>query len=198
MPSTSTTNTIQTSKKHSESSLKAKSIPKTKKIFKKATISYSPSSSSSSDFILYPDDPVVEKNSPDRRARAQRVRAELVSDGLLPSAKKDDETSSEGLTPLQRATRRRSKAEHLPVIHQSKEDSQRSNMNMPPAPSPPRLGTPDLDEIDEDLWSCCSWGESSVESYIAATKSLQGKIFLSRRNEKNTKLTEIQENSNKR
>ena len=178
MPSPSPTNTVQTSQKDDTSLSIAKTISKSKRVAKKTTISYSPSLSPLSplgDFTLYSDEPLVEKHSSDRRARARRARQELISDGLLPSAKENDEVSNEKLTPLQRAARRRMKAENLPVIHQGEGDQQQSNTKLPPAPSPPRLGTPDLDEIDEDLWSCCSWSESSIESYIAATNSSQGK-----------------------
>ena len=171
MSSPSTSNTPFSPKKKHAMPSTAKSIPKKRKPVKKATISYSPSPSPLSNFTLYPNDAVVEKNSSERRARARRAREELISDGLLPSAKEDDEVPHERPTLLQRATKRRNKAEHQPIIHQSREASQWRDMRPPPAPSPPRLGTPDLDEIDEDLWSCCSWGESSVESYIAATKA---------------------------
>ena len=174
MSSPTTTTTLHTANKRNASSLNPKAAPNFQKKIKKVTISYSPSPPPRDDFILFPTPEVIEQHPSDRRARARRVREELISDGLLPSPREDDNASGEKLTPLQRAAKRRNKVEHLPIVHQSDKRSQRGDMKLPPAPSPPRLGTPDLDDIDEDLWSCRSWDESSRESYIAASKRPQG------------------------
>ena len=97
------------------------------------------------------------------------MRQELIADGLLPSPDDDlMDASNAELSPLQRGARRRLDLTRGPVVHHS-EDSREKNTKIPPAPSPPRLGTPDLEDIDEDVWSCCTCSESSVESYIAAS-----------------------------
>ena len=194
MSSPPTTTIMQTSNKRNASSLKPKTDPKTRKNTKKATISYSPPPPPRDDFILFPDTRIIENHALDRRARARRVREDLVSDGLLPLTREDRNADQEKLTPLQRAAKRRNRVEHLPVIHQSEKMPQLSNTQLPPAPSPPRLGTPDLDDVDEDLWSCCSWGESSVESYKTTSKQSQGTFsFFMTKNEIH-KLTNRQKN----
>lgn len=148
-----------------------------------ARISISPPQSPApfNDFILFPTDEAIDNDACDRRReRSQRVKRELVADGLLPATDNDhDGGEVKQLTPLERAAKRRGMSDHDAMAHCNEAESRRKEMKMPPAPSPPRLDTPDLDDIDDDHWSCCNWNESNVQSYIAASKKNERYVFIS-------------------
>ena len=162
---------MHSSSKHIKSSSRSKKTLTRRSIPEKATISYPASLAPCEDFVLFPETAVVvEKHALTRRERSQQVRMELIADGLLPAADNGQHaTKHEKPTALQRAAKRRSTLHRDTLIHHDDEPRWKE-MKLPPAPSPPRLSTPDLDDIDEDLWSCCTWSESSVESYIAASR----------------------------
>ena len=180
MSSPSTNNTVNTPNKNVSLSLKPKTDPKLRSCITHVAITYSSAPRPRDDFVLFPAPDIIENCAVDRRARARSVREELISDGLFPSQEKD-KSKHENLAPLQRAARRRKQLAHSTIVHHSDGRAQKENVNLPPAPSPPRLASPDLDDMNEDLWSCCNWCETSVQSYIAANKQMQGrKLFLTK------------------
>lgn len=165
---------MHSTNKCSQPSLKPKNPPTRREAPKKAIITRTESLAPSKDFVLFPDNALVEKHASTRFQRSQRVRKELIADGLLPSANNDHHgTEDEKLTPLRRAAKRHSMLQYDRVTYYS-EELQWKEIKLPPAPSPPRLGTPDLDDIDEDLWTSCSWSQSTVESYIAGSRESDG------------------------
>lgn len=142
---------------------------------KKVTIHQSGSPLPPDDFVLFPQDVVKEKHSSVRDAKPRK-----------PTAPKSARTSSSPrprhhviepkATTSSRRTARMPSERPVCLTHMSTVNctidcvnaKPLAPLNTPPkAPSPSRLPTPDVSDLEEDaLWSCCgsSWSSLSKES----------------------------------
>ena len=164
-------------KKVSINQISSPQLVKTKrnKQSKKIMIHQSESPLPPDDFILFPQDVVKEKHSSVRDVKSRKPTAlESTKRSSLPIARHYvDEPKAP--TSSRRDVRRRSERPlcltHMSTVNCTVDCANATPLaylKMPPkAPSPPRLPTPDVSDVEEDdLWSCCesSWASMSTES----------------------------------
>ena len=144
---------------------------------RKITIHHSESPLPPDDFVLFPQDVVKEKHSSIRDAKPRKSTAPKkvkVSSSPMPRHHVIEPST---LTPPQRTSRRPSDRPscltHMSTVNctvacANADTKPLAYLKTPPkAPSPPRLPTPDVSDVEEDdLWSCCgsSWSSLSKES----------------------------------
>ena len=148
-------------------------LVKTKKTkhSKKVVIHQSGSPLPPDDFVLFPQDIVKEKHSSLRDVKARKATAAKSAQRSSSPMPRQHRMAP---TPSRRDARRPSDRAvcltHMSTvnctvdcINANSNAKPLAHLKVPPkAPSPPRLPTPDLSELDEDgLWSCC---ESSLSS----------------------------------
>ena len=147
-------------------------LVKTKKTkySKKVVIHQSGSPLPPDDFVLFPQDIVKEKHSSLRDVKARKATAEKSAQSSSSPRRRQHRMT---LTPSRRDARRPSERP-ICLTHMSTVNCTVDCVNAnakplahlggpPKAPSPPRLPTPDLSELDEDdLWSCCGSTLSSL------------------------------------
>ena len=129
------------------------------------------------DFVLFPQHVVKEKHSSIRDAKSRRSTASKSAKGSSSPTLRQHMIDPKKLAPSQRNARRPSQRP-LCLTHMSTVNCTADCANAdakplaylrtpPKAPSPPRLPTPDVSDLEEDdLWSCCgsSWSSLSKES----------------------------------
>ena len=127
------------------------------------------------DFVLFPQDVIREKHSSIRDDRLRRPKATESAKRSSSSRPPPHVTESKATTPSRREAHKPSRRpvclDHMSTVNCTVDcanDKSLAHQKMPPkAPSPPRLPTPDLSDIEgDDLWSCCgsSWSVVSKES----------------------------------
>ena len=145
--------------------------PKKSKHSKKVVIHQSGSPLPPDDFVLFPQDTVKEKHPSLRDVKARKATA---ANSAQRSPSPMPRQHRMAPLPSRRDPRKPSERPvcltHMSTVNCTV-DSINANANakplahlkvLPKAPSPPRLPTPDLSEVDEDdLWSCC---ESTLSS----------------------------------
>ena len=104
------------------------------------------------DFVLFPDEVIVEKHSSIRKARQHCTSNVKARHASLRQAM----LSSSGGHAWGTQESRHNKAK-VQTDEKSIDDTTSSSGSEPPKSSPPdRLPTPDLSDVDEDLfWACC-------------------------------------------
>lgn len=173
MPSTHPT----TKKQSSINQMPLTQLVKTKecKYTKKVMIHQSGSPLPPDDFVLFPQDVVKEKHSSVRNARPRKSKSP--KSAKVPSSPMPRNHVIEPKAPTpsrQDASRHSGRSfclEHMSTVNCTVDCANgkpQVQTKMPPkAPSPPRLPTPDLSDLEEDdLWSCCgsSWSSLGKES----------------------------------
>ena len=134
------------------------------------------------DFVLFPQEVIREKHSSIRDDRPRRPKATESAKRSSSSIPPHHVTESKATTPSRREAHKPSRRpmclDHMSTVNCTVDCSNGKSMahqKMPPkAPSPPRLPTPDLSDIEEDdLWSCCgsSWSVLSKDSSRSTNKT---------------------------
>ena len=145
---------------------------------KNVTIHQSGSSLPPDDFVLFPQDVVKKKHSTVRDARSRKPTIQKAARGSSSPMPRDRATEPQApVTPTRpRRDVHRSPERTKCLIHMSTVNctvdcanaKPLAQLKIPPrAPSPFRLPTPDVSDLDEDdLWSCCgsSWSMLSQEN----------------------------------
>ena len=152
---------------------------------KKATIHQTGSPLPPDDFVLFPQDVVKEKHSSVRDAKSRKPTASRSVKG--PSASMPRHRAVEpGAPASSRGDARRHPETRGCLTHMSTvnctvdcaDAKPLAQLKIPPrAPSPLRLPTPDVSDLeDDDLWSCCgsSWSSLSKESSRCDSKAAEG------------------------
>ena len=169
MPSTHTT----TKKQSSINQMSLTQLVKTKesKNTRKVMIHQLGSPLPPDDFVLFPQDVVKEKHSSVKDARPRKAKSP--KSAKMPSSPmpRNHVIEPRAPTPSRRDARRHSGRsvclDHMSTVNctvNCANGKPRGHTKMPPkAPSPPRLPTPDLSDLEEDdLWSCCGSSSSSL------------------------------------
>ncbi|MCJ1449736.1 hypothetical protein MMC28_000064 [Mycoblastus sanguinarius] len=131
------------------------------------------------DWVLYPEDVVINKHSALRDAQARELeRTKISSQQTTPLS--DHHLAKAKAKPSPRAQPRRAYRRSFCLEHMSSRNCTANCTNggqladskaPPPAPSPSRLSTPDLSDVEEDeLWSCCASSESSESNGRGLTR----------------------------
>ena len=144
---------------------------------RKVTIHQSGSPLPPDDFVLFPQDVVKEKHSSMRHAKPRKSSAPKSAKGSSSPMPRHHVIEPKVHTPSQRNARnlpeRSLCLSHMSTVNctvdcANADAKPLAYLKTPPrAPSPPRLPTPDVSDLDEDdLWSCCgsSWSSLSKES----------------------------------
>ena len=141
---------------------------------KKVMIHQPASSLPPDDFVLFPQDVVKEKHSSVRHAILRNTTAPKGATRLSSPMPLHHVIEPKAASPSERDARRPSPSfclDHMSTVNCTFDCANAkllAHVKMPPkAPSPPRLPTPDLSELEEDdLWSCCgsSWSSLGTES----------------------------------
>lgn len=171
----STTHTIKTKATINQMPLRQPVKTKKSKHLKKTTIHQSGSSLPPDDFALFPQDVIKEKHSSIRDAKPRKsteTKSAKRSSSPMPRHHViEPKTAAPSRQEGRRPSRRSVCLEHMSTVNCTVDCANAEPLNhlkMPPkAPSPPRLPTPDLSDLEEDdLWSCCgsSWTSLSKES----------------------------------
>ena len=129
------------------------------------------------DFVLFPQDVVKEKHSSIRDAKPRRLTVAKKIKGSSSTMLRHHVIEPKAATPSRREARKPSRRpvclNHMSTVNCTVDCANAKakpleGLKMPPeAPSPPRLPTLDLSDVEEDdLWSCCgsSWSCLSKES----------------------------------
>ena len=132
------------------------------------------------DFILFPDSSNETSSSVNESRAQKRQKRKIKSNKPLtqpsPSPTPKPHTEEKKLTPMERrAIRHQRAAENDVAMIMASPGMEIGSMVPPPAPSPPRLPTPELDDIDDACWDCCAFSEQCVQEYIVETKRRYGK-----------------------
>lgn len=139
---------------------------------RKPIIVHSSSPSVSDDWKLFPDNIITKKHSSKSAARSHRSPGEQ-SPRHLPSSRGNTKVTTQEVTLLHtaQAVSCKDNAQH-PITYQGS-DPKWIGTEVPSAPSPPRLDTPEVSDVEDNYWSCCRTSQSDVESnalaYIAKT-----------------------------
>ena len=142
---------------------------------KKIVIHQSGSPLPPDDFVLFPQDIVKEKHSNLRDAKARKASAvKTAQRSSSPMSRQHRMAPTLSRRDARRPSERQVCLAHMSTVNCTVDcitANANANANAKPlaylkvppkAPSPPRLPTPDLSELDEDdLWSCC---ESTLSS----------------------------------
>lgn len=146
---------------------------------KKVMIHQSGSPLPPDDFTLFPQEVVKEKNSNVRNGKPRRPTAPKSATRSSSLKPRHHVIDRKALTPslcdARRPPERLVCLTHMSTVNCTVDcvnvkanAKPLAHLEMPPkAPSPPRLPTPDVSELEEDdLWSCCgsSWSSLSKES----------------------------------
>ena len=134
------------------------------------------------DFVLFPQDVIKESHSTIRDARSRKAMATKSAKKSSSPMPRPHVMEPKAATPSRREARRPSRRpvclDHMSTVNCTVECANGkplAHLKMPPkAPSPPRLPTPDLSDLEEDdLWSCCgsSWSSLSKESSRCSQKA---------------------------
>ena len=140
------------------------------KIMKEVVIHQPAPSPPTSDWILYPDEVIIDKHSSLRDARSRRVKRSTETDrsDMRPPVSQDKMTiaianAQKYMRSQNQNTQLNRSCTHLPVKVLPKSTRPRSEPESHRLPSSQRLPTPDLSDIEEDdIWSCCATSESSL------------------------------------
>ena len=172
------------SKKHSieQTSWTQLVKPIESKYSKKVMIHQSGSSLPPDDFVLFPQDVIKEKHSSIRDAKARRPTAPKSAKRSSSPVPRHHVIESKTLTPPRRDARRPSERSvcltHISTVNCTVDCADAkplAHLKTPPkAPSPSRLSTPDVSDLEEDdFWSCCgsSWTSLSKESSCCDNKT---------------------------
>lgn len=127
------------------------------------------------DFVLFPQEVIKEKHSSIRAAKSSQPTATKSAKSSSSPMPRHHVIEPKAATASRREARRPSRRpvclEHMSTVNCTVDCANAkplAHLKMPPkAPSPPRLPTPDLSDLeDDDLWSCCgsSWSSLSKES----------------------------------
>lgn len=171
----STTHTINNKAAINQMSLTQLDKTKKSKKSKKVTIHQSGSPLPPDDFVLFPQDVVKERHSSIRGAKSRKPNTTKSAKRASSPMPRHHVIEPKGATPSRQEARRPSRRpiclKHMSTVNCTVDCANAkppTHPKMPPkAPSPPRLPTPDLSDLEEDdLWSCCgsSWSCLSKES----------------------------------
>ena len=149
---------------------------------KKVMIHQSGSPLPPDDFVLFPQDVVKEKHSSVRHTIPRKPPVPESAKRALSSTARHHVIESKTCMPSQRDTRGPSARpvclDHMSTVNCTVDCANAKPLahgdKSPKAPSPTRLPTPDLSDLEgDDLWSCC---ESSWSSLGTETNRCNGKV----------------------
>lgn len=171
----STIQTINNETTINQMSLTQRVKTKKSKESKKVTVHQSGSPLPPDDFVLFPQHVVKEKHSSIRDAKSRKrsaTKSAKRSSSPMPRHHViEPKAANPSRQEVRRPSRRRVCMDHISTVNRTVDCANAkppTYLKMPPkAPSPPRLPTPDLSDVEEDdLWSCCgsSWSSLSKES----------------------------------
>ncbi len=171
----STTPTINKKASINQMSSTQHAKPKKSKNSKKVMIHQTGSPLPPDDFVLFPQDVVKEKHSTVRDAKSRRLTtpksAKRSSSPMPPYHAIEPKAPRPSRRDAHKSPGRIVCLDHMSTVNCTVDCGNAkplAHLKMPPeAPSPPRLPTPDLSDVEEDdLWSCCgsSWSSLGMES----------------------------------
>lgn len=163
MPASSSVHKHQTAPKQIDKSRKCKQA-------KDVVIHQPAPSPPMEDWVLFPEDVVIDKHSSLRKNRSLSARRNTETKGLSKPLSAPDDKMTKTIVNAQEYIKSRNQnrdvnnsCSHWPIEASSNTARQKIIYKPLRVDSPKRLLTPDLSDIEEDdFWSCCATSESSL------------------------------------